>query len=90
MKKILVITILGMLFCNTSFADTKKKYEYNREEYKDILDGEKSLFDSAGDVLKKVNPLNYFENKKKCQAHADRADTVAIGKRWYKDCMNRS
>ena len=34
-----------------------------------------------------LNPANYFKNKKKCQAYADRADTVAIGKRRYKDCM---
>ena len=47
----------------------------------------KSITDSAGDILDDLNPLNYFKNKKKCQAWADRADTVAMGKRRYKDCM---
>ena len=41
----------------------------------------------AESAIDEVNPLNYFKNKKMCQAYADRADTVAIGKRRYKDCM---
>jgi hypothetical protein len=33
MKKLLVITILGMLFCNTSFAlsSDRANYEYNEK-----------------------------------------------------------
>ena len=49
----------------------------------------KSFFDSVGDTLDNVNPLNYFKKRKKCQAQADRADTVAIGKNYYKHCMSR-
>ena len=33
------------------------------------------------------NPLNYFEKRKKCLRRKDNADTVAIGKRIYKNCM---
>ena len=32
---------------------------------------------------------DYFEKRKICKALADRADTVAIGKAWQKDCMTR-
>jgi hypothetical protein len=35
-----------------------------------------------------INPVNYFKNKKKCQARADRQDTVAEGKKQYKRCMD--
>ena len=41
----------------------------------------------AGWAIDDINPVNYFKKKEKCQARADNADTVAIGKRWYKDCM---
>ena len=33
------------------------------------------------------NPAN--KKKKKCQSKADSADTVRIGKRWYKECMDK-
>ena len=42
----------------------------------------------AGSAIDDINPINYFKNKKKCQEWADNAETVAIGKRWYKDCMD--
>ena len=48
----------------------------------------RGFFDKAGDALDDLNPLNYFEKRKERQADADRADTVAIGKRRYKDCMS--
>ena len=41
----------------------------------------------AGSAIDDINPVNYFKKKEKCQARADNAETVAIGKRWYKDCM---
>ena len=36
-----------------------------------------------------LSGCDYFEKRKICQALADRADTVAIGKAWRKDCMTR-
>ena len=42
----------------------------------------------AGWVIDDINPVNYFKKKEKCQARADNAETVGIGKRWYKDCMD--
>ena len=39
-------------------------------------------------IERKVNnTLDYFEKRKKCQEWADRMDTVAIGKKRYKSCM---
>ena len=35
------------------------------------------------------NPLSYFEKRKECKSRKDNADTVAIGKRIYKQCMNK-
>ena len=34
-----------------------------------------------------INPVKYFEQRKICQEIADRMDTVAEGKRRYKNCM---
>ena len=34
------------------------------------------------------DPLNYFEKRKKCKEGADRADTVHMGKIYYKNCMD--
>ena len=42
----------------------------------------------AESAIDDVNPVKYFKNKKKCQAYADRADTVAQGKKRYKRCMD--
>ena len=49
----------------------------------------RSIFEKAGDALDDLNPLNYFKKRKKCQAIADRMDTVRIGKIRYKECMDR-
>ncbi len=34
-----------------------------------------------------INPVKYFKQRKICQETADRMDTVAEGKRRYKNCM---
>jgi hypothetical protein len=51
-----------------------------------ILEEDKNIFEKAADA---INPLNYFKKKKKCQAIADRMDTVRIGKIRYKECMDK-
>ena len=93
MKKLLGILVLGLLliiFSNTAQADLPCR---NNEKL--VIDegkvycAKKSLFDKAGDALDDINPLNYFEKRKKCQGIADRADTVWEGKIYYKNCMKR-
>tara|TARA_B110000027_G_scaffold33574_1_gene37267 strand:- start:326 stop:559 length:234 start_codon:yes stop_codon:yes gene_type:complete len=77
MKKLLGIIVLGLLLSGNAYSQTLLgKMESER----------KNIFEKAADA---INPLNYFKKKKKCQDQADNADTVRIGKRWYKECMDR-
>ena len=77
MKKILGIIVLGLLVCSKAFGVSLKELQElqnkNKPWYKKI----------------EVPGVNYFKKRKDCKDYADRADTVAIGKRWYKDCMDR-
>ena len=91
MKKllgILVISLVLIIFSNTaqagSFCRNNEKIVWNEGK---IGCAKKSLFDKAGDALEDLNPISYFEKRKKCQDQADRMDTVAEGKRRYKNCM---
>ena len=77
------------------YVPTKKSYVVNDRKNRLIEDfkiedyGSKSKAKKAADALDNINPMNYFEKKKKCQAIADRMDTVRIGKIRYKECMDR-
>ena len=42
------------------------------------------------DVTSSLNPIDYFEKRKECLRRKDNADTVAIGKRVYKNCMGNN
>ena len=79
MKKILGIAILGLLLSGNAYS------EDSLLKRKGLLK-EKNIFEKAADA---INPLNYFKKKKKCQDQADHADTVRIGKKWYKECMDK-
>ena len=76
MKKILGIIVLSLLLSSNAYSGSVFP----------SLNTEKNIFEKAFDA---VNPLNYFEKKKKCQAIADRMDTVRIGKIRYKECMDK-
>ena len=76
MKKLLSIIVLGLLLSGNAYSGSVFP----------SLNTEKNIFEKAFDA---VNPLNYFEKKKKCQAIADRMDTVRIGKIKYKECMDK-
>ena len=78
MKKILGIIVLSLLLSGNAYSAAIGDDLFKR-----------SIFEKAGDALDDLNPLNYFKKRKKCQAQADRADTVAIGKNYYKHCMSR-
>ncbi|MDA9662821.1 hypothetical protein N9T41_03720 [Candidatus Pelagibacter sp.] len=95
MKKILGILVLGLLliiFSGTAqakcsldkmFSDDFKIIKKNGEAYC----VKKNLFNRAGDAIDDLNPLNYFEKRKRCQARADLSDNVALGKIHFKHCM---
>ncbi len=40
-----------------------------------------------GLLLGALASCDYLDKRKKCQQRADRMDTVALGKRLYKNCM---
>jgi len=88
MKKLLgivVVSLLLIIFSSTAQAAcTLKQLQRGTCDYRFP---ERSFFDKVGDALDDINPLNYFEKRKKCQDQADRMDTVAEGKRRYKNCM---
>ena len=79
MKKLLGIIVLSLLLSGNAYS------EDSWLKRKGLLK-EKNIFEKAADA---INPLNYFKKKKKCQAIADRMDTVRIGKIRYKECMDR-
>ena len=78
MKKLLGIIVLSLLMSGNVYSAAIGDDLFKR-----------SIFEKAGDALDDLNPLNYFKKRKKCQAQADRADTVADGKNYYKHCMSR-
>ena len=78
MKKILGIIVLSLLLSGNAYSAAIGDDLFKRR-----------IFEKAGDALDDLNPLNYFKKRKKCQAQADRADTVADGKNYYKHCMSR-
>ncbi len=63
------------------------KCKYQKPYEKSISDSIDSAVDSVENTLDDLNPLNYFEKRKQCLRRKDNADTVAIGKRIYKSCM---
>ena len=68
--------VLGLLLSGNAYSQTLLGK---------ILEEDKNIFEKAADA---INPLNYFKKKKKCQSKADSADTVRLGKKWYKECMD--
>ena len=88
MKKLLGIVVFTLLFISIDLIKPTKV-----EACHDLFTSwyKHSTFQkmkcNIKNTARDLNPVNYFKNKKKCQAWADRADTVAMGKRRYKDCM---
>ena len=89
MKKLLAITVVGLLFILIDSINPTKVKACHTLFY--MKWSEHSAFQKlkckAESVIDDVNPVNYFKNKKMCQAYADRAETVARGKVRYKECM---
>ena len=70
-----------MLGTNGYECKYQKPYENSASDTVD------NAIDSVSNAIDDLNPLNYFKRRKECQNRADRADTVAQGKRIYKNCM---
>ena len=49
-----------------------------------------SLLERIEIKAKKLNPMDYIKKRKECLRRKDHADTVAIGKRVYKNCMENN
>ena len=89
MKKAIGIMVLGLLFISIDLSNpTKVEAAKTLEEIAKPLGIEKKgWFEKQLDKVPDLNPVNYFEKRKKCKERADHADTVAMGKIWYKECM---
>ena len=86
MKKLLGIVVLGLLFIsidlsNPTRVEAAKKFE-------DVYPDKRGWLEKQLDKVPDLNPVNYFEKRKKCKGVADRADTVHTGKIYYEQCMN--
>ena len=79
MKKLLGILVLGLLLGALASCDDGS---INCRFY-----GNCTSLEKLKNNITDLNPIDYFEKRKECQARADRADTVAAGKRRFKYCM---
>jgi hypothetical protein len=90
MKKLLGIMIFTLLFISIDIIKPAKVEACHfgwilSRDHHSSFELLKCKVKSATDD---INPINYFKNKKKCQARADRQDTGAEGKEQYKRCMD--
>ena len=85
MKKLLGILVLCLFISiglsNPTRVEAAKKFE-------DVYPDKRGWLEKQLDKVPDLNPVNYFEKRKKCKQVADDQDTVAIGKLRYKECMN--
>ena len=90
MKKLLAIMVLGLLFISIDLSNptTVKAAKTLEEISKSLGKDKRGWLEKQLDKVPDLNPVNYFEKRKKCKQVADNQDTVAIGKLRYKECMN--
>jgi len=78
-KRFLGILVLGLLLgALTSCDDGKIDCRFH---------GNCTSLEKLKNNITDLNPIDYIEKRKKCKDGADRQDTVAQGKRYYKNCM---
>ena len=81
-RNFLITVFLSSVFLTILSTDSKA---YSIEC---ALDRSKcSLLEKIELKANKLNPMDYFKKRKECLRRKDHADTVAIGKRIYKICM---
>jgi len=77
MKKILGIIVLSLLLSTNVYAA------------KQCLRVDGSFGPCKESWTNKIPGISYFKKRSKCQAQADTRNTVAIGKKIFKQCMNK-
>ncbi len=91
MKKILGIVIFTLLFISIDLIKPTKVEACHAGWV--VPRSHHSTFEilkcKAGSAVDSINPVTYFKNREKCQARADKKDTVAAGKKFFKKCMKR-
>ena len=75
--------VLGLVFISIDLSNPTTVKAITLEE---LL--KKQRMSKTESFLNKLNPLNYFEKRKECQRGADTQDTVAMGKSYFKSCMD--
>ena len=83
MKKLLGIVVLGLLFISIDLSNSTR---VEAETLQELIN--RTHMSKTEKFFHKLNPLNYFEKRKECQRGADTQDTVAMGKRYFKSCMD--
>jgi len=92
-KNILISVLFSSVFLMVPSTDLKaaKLSDITYCGGKFRVKSEMSMFEKlrckTEDVTSSLNPIDYFEKRKQCLRRKDNADTVAIGKRIYKNCM---
>ena len=91
MKKLLLSILFTLVLSAGASANLSDVTYCNSIFYKksDMTFFEKTKC-KAEKISSKLNPMNYLEKRKECLKQKDRADTVAIGKRIYKICMENN
>lgn len=95
-KNILITVLFSSVFLLVSLTDLKaaKLSDITYCGGKFRVKSEMSMFEKlrckTEDVTSSLNPIDYFEKRKECLRRKDNADTVAIGKRVYKNCMDNN
>ena len=80
MKKLLGILVLSLLFISIDLSNPTRV----EAGIADVLK-KKGWFEQK---LDDINPLNYFEKRKKWKEESERMETTRLEKMRYKDCMN--
>ena len=93
LRNILITVLLSGFFLTTLFTESKAAisdmtYCGGKFHMKKDMSIFTKLRCKTEDVADSLNPINYFEKRKECIRRKDNADTVAIGKRIYKNCMD--
>ena len=95
-KNILITALFSSVFLVALSTELKaaKSSEMTYCGGKFRIKSEMSMFEKlrckTEDVTSSLNPIDYFEKRKECLRRKDHADTVAIGKRVYKNCMDNN
>ena len=75
--------VLGLLFIS---IDLSNPTTVKAETFEEMM--KKAKMNKLERVLYDLNPARYLEKRKECKEGADRADTVHMGKIYYKNCMD--